>query len=273
MSGSPSSASGPIEDYLDELLVASRGHPRQVRSLLAEAEAHLHDAADAAQAEGLDRWEAERRAVAAFGPARPLVEADVAGQVVPLPRLVGDGFLSVLWLGSIGAIAVGASGVVAAVLGGLWGSRFLVTAPTSSDLTAASCARWLAHASTPSCARAALDDWTFETVGYRIALGVMGLIGFGLWVGLRRAAARRGLRGGLPALVVDTVGAVCFGVAGLWLAGMGVDALAVSSGHGAGQWLSAAPLSLALAGVFAWRLLGDLRTPGPPSAASLDWAG
>ena len=33
-----------VEDYLDRLLVALNGSPRQVRHNLAEVEAHLHDA-------------------------------------------------------------------------------------------------------------------------------------------------------------------------------------------------------------------------------------
>jgi hypothetical protein len=39
---------------------------------------------------------------------------------------------------------------------------------------------------------------------------------------------------------------------------MGIDALAVSSGHGAGQWLSAAPVALAAAVIFGIRLVRDI---------------
>jgi hypothetical protein len=42
---------------------------------------------------------------------------------------------------------------------------------------------------------------------------------------------------------------------------MAVDAVVVASGHGAGQWLSAAPVALGLAAVFALRLIRDLRAP------------
>jgi hypothetical protein len=50
-----------------------------------------------------------------------------------------------------------------------------------------------------------------------------------------------------------------FGAAGVWTLGLGVDAIAVSSGHGSGQWLSAAPVALLAAAVFGLRLLGNLR--------------
>ena len=87
------------------------------------------------------------------------------------------------------------------------------------NLRRSDCARWLSG--TPrlqSCAQAALDDWA----------------------------------------VVDTIPTTLFGIAGLWLAGLGIDALIVSSGHGAGQWLSAAPVALAAGLVFGLRLVRDV---------------
>ena len=261
----PTPAGTPIEDYLDELLVASTGDPRQVRSLLAETEAHLHDATAEGMANGLDRVDAEREAVSRFGSVYEIADGERRRETVPTRLLVRDSVLSGLWLGSIAAVAVGLTGVIAAVLGGLWGSRFLVDSPTTHDLTASSCASWLAHATTDNCARAALADWSFETVGYRLAFGLVGVVGLGLWVGLRRRASRTGGSASLPAAVIDTIGALSFCVAGFWLTGMGIDALAVSSGHGAGQWLSAAPVALALGAVFAWRLFNALRNPNKPS--------
>ena len=48
----------------------------------------------------------------------------------------------------------------------------------------------------------------------------------------------------LPTIVIDTIATVGFAVSGVWLTGMGLDALLVNSGRGAGQWLSAAPVAL-----------------------------
>ncbi len=72
--------------------------------------------------------------------------------------------------------------------------------------------------------------------------------------------ARRRLRlwKPLPVTVVDTVATTLFAAAGLWLTGLGIDALIVSSGHGAGQWLSAAPVALTGGLVFGLRLVKDL---------------
>ena len=62
----------------------------------------------------------------------------------------------------------------------------------------------------------------------------------------------------LPAIVVDTIATTVLAVSGVWLAGYGIDALIVSSGHGAGQWLSAAPVALTAALVFGLRLVRDI---------------
>jgi hypothetical protein len=46
----------------------------------------------------------------------------------------------------------------------------------------------------------------------------------------------------------------------VWTLGLGVDAIAVTSGHGSGRWLSAAPVALSAAAVFGLRLLRNLRS-------------
>jgi hypothetical protein len=68
----------------------------------------------------------------------------------------------------------------------------------------------------------------------------------------------------LPALVVDTAAFVLFLLAGLWTLGAGIDAVVVAAGAGSGQWFSAAPVALAAALGFGWRMLHDLATPTPP---------
>jgi hypothetical protein len=64
----------------------------------------------------------------------------------------------------------------------------------------------------------------------------------------------------LPPSVTDTIAVTAFGAAGLYTLWLGIDALITSSGRGWGQWLSAAPIALVAAGVFAWRLVDDLRS-------------
>ncbi|WP_063842794.1 permease prefix domain 1-containing protein [Sphaerimonospora mesophila] len=59
---------GPIDVYVAALRSALRGPGRVKRDLLAEARDGLLDAAEAYECDGLPRAEAERRAVADFGP-------------------------------------------------------------------------------------------------------------------------------------------------------------------------------------------------------------
>jgi hypothetical protein len=252
---------GAIDRYLDELFVElRRSAPRDARSLLSETESHLRDTADASVLAGMAREDAEVDAVTRFGAASQLAARDRRRS---RPELVRGIAVSGWALGSIGAVAVGISGIVAGVMRLAGASNaFIAGNQSTSHLGAADCARWLAgypHAAT--CAQAALDDWAWETVGYRIALGVLGLAALGVLLVARRrwSAARAWMP--LPNTVVDTVSTTVFLGAGVWLAGLGVDALVVRSGHGAGMWLSAAPVALAVGAVSGLRLVRDLTQP------------
>lgn len=249
----------PIERYLDELFLALRTNaPRDARSLLSEAEGHLRDAADEAEGTGLSRAEAELAAIERFGDAHRIAAIDRHRTAThTLTRIALSGW----WLGSLGAIAVGASGAVAGLMR-LFGASTVFIAGTRSttNLGAADCARWLAgdpHAHT--CAQAALSDWTAEIIGYRIAFGVLGCLA----LAALRIARRRSLRfrtwSALPDAVVDTIGTTIFGIAGVCLTGLGIDTLVIGGGRGAGLWLSAAPVALAGGLVFGLRLVRDIQ--------------
>ncbi|HEX3623404.1 MAG TPA: permease prefix domain 1-containing protein [Acidimicrobiales bacterium] len=262
----------PIDAYLDALLVALRSTaPRHARQLLAEAEAHLRDAADDAVAAGMTRADAEADAVRRFGPVGGVAAAEQARRPATVGAVVRQCVASGWFLGAVGAIAVGISGAIAAVLGVVGGDRFLADNP-GRLLSPADCTRWLALApSASNCHQAAITDWAGETVFYRIAFGLVGLAALAVFVVARGRLSRRGRWIALPATVVDTVAVTAFGASGVWLLGMGLDAVLHASGHGAGQWLSAAPVSLAAAAFFGFRLLRDLRSaPGPnPDAGAL----
>jgi hypothetical protein len=105
---------GVLERYLDalldELVVAWRGHPRQIRHQMAEAEAHLRDATAEGIARGLDEPDAEADAVARFGPMRALAAAEAQRRRRSMPQVVVDCLVSGWWLGALGALAVGVSG-------------------------------------------------------------------------------------------------------------------------------------------------------------------
>lgn len=249
----------PIERYLDDLFVElRRTSPRDARYLLSEAETHLRDAAEEANRNGLSQADAELAAVGRFGGAHQSAAEDRNRGRTPLVR----GLLVSAWsLGALGAIAVGVSGLVAGIMRLAGASnQFIAGGQSTANLSPSDCARWLSgYPHAHSCAQAALGDWAWETVGYRIAFGVLGLVAIGLLVVARRRWFRTRLWAALPATVVDTVAATLFGISGIWLAGLGIDALVVSSGHGAGQWLSAAPVALAAGLLFGLRLMREVR--------------
>jgi hypothetical protein len=81
----------PLEVYLDRLLVAATGTPREIRRALAEAELHLHESAAELEASGLSYDDARAEAVRRMGPVEAAVDPEpVTHRVTPaLRRLLG----------------------------------------------------------------------------------------------------------------------------------------------------------------------------------------
>jgi len=259
-----SATDSPLESYLDELFVqVSTLHPRQARELMAEAEAHLRDDVEQGVASGLSEVEAEQVAISRFGSTSALASAEARRQPVPLTSVVRQVFSSALLLGAIGALAIGASGVIALAIRAFGGNTALATVPPGRILSSADCARWLAaNPTAPNCRSAAISDWAAEIVYYRLAVGLLGVVALLLFLGLRRVSTVRRWAT-LPSSVMDTVALCLFAVAGLWTLGLGLNALATSDGDGSGQWLSAAPVALAAAVAYGLRLLADVRRSTP----------
>ena len=129
---------GPIESYLDALLSACAGlPPREVRRLLAESEAHLYDEVESLLCTGVRDSEAQERAVARFGPARAIAHAERDRSRVPLLAIARQIIGSAVLVGSIGAVAVGISGLLAAIFRAVRGARFVAGDPSSGALTGA----------------------------------------------------------------------------------------------------------------------------------------
>ncbi|MDQ6910990.1 MAG: hypothetical protein M3Z84_09465 [Actinomycetota bacterium] len=252
---------GPIERYLDDLFVElRRTSPRDARSLLSETESHLRDAADEAMCKGMSATDAENYAIGRFGGARNVAAADRNRGRGDLVRSI---IVSAWALGALGAIAVGVSGLIAGLMRLAGASNeFVAGSRSTANLSPSDCARWLSgYPHALSCGQAALEDWAWETVGYRIAFGAFGLLALGSFLFVRRRWSRVRGWAPLPSTVVDTIATTLFVAGSMWLAGLGIDALIVNSGRGAGQWLSAAPVALAIGLVFGFRLVRDL-SPG-----------
>lgn len=266
--GEPNSS--PLEDFLDELLIASAGAPpRETRHLLTEVDEHLRDAVSEAIARGLTQLEAERDAVGRFGPAAELAHQEAKRRSLPFGALLRAMIGSGLLLGGLAGVAMGFSAIVTAVMGAVGGKTFIVNISSHTYLAPSDCARWLANdPGAHTCYNAALADWASEAVVNRAALWVLGVVALVAYVFLRRRWSARHLVAALPRSVVDTVAFTVFGAAGVWLAAVGIDALAVSSGRGAGQGLGTAPAMLILGAVFGLRLVQDLRDPSTGDAAT-----
>lgn len=244
-----------IESYLDDLQVRLSGTPRQIRRTLREVEDHLHDATDEGIARGLDADEAQRQAVAAFGPAAGVARACNASTWQLLRSLAGQ---AVALIG-VALVAVGLSGAVAAVMVAAGSRVFAFADPPGTNYSAADCAHWLGqHPDADSCARAALDEAVSDGLLQRFAAGIVGVI---ILAAVAFLAQRRGtsLWALLTRPVAAIIGATAFGAAAAVLLGLGGNAVTVQSGYGAGQWFAAAGVSVVAALCFAAVALRRMR--------------
>ena len=246
-----------VEEYLDQLYTKLRGSPRQGRRLLAEAEDHLRQGVDEGLAGGLTLEEAQQHAVSSFGSVRAVVRAhDTRLRRVPGAAVLTDLVMSGWKLGSIGLLAVGASGLVAAAMNVIFGRSFVAAVTPGIKLPAASCQHWLSNwPGAHSCAQAYLLESSSDAVSLRIGAGLLGL----LLLGGYYLARRRGWSPGvLPDGFTPTIAVSLFGAAGLglaWLALMhGGGLVAVGGITGPGFYLSGAIVALVLAASYGLQL-------------------
>jgi hypothetical protein len=254
-------AAEPIEDYLDELMSCLRMPPRATRRLLAETEDHLRSAAEAAEQCGASRAEAERDAVLRFGSAARV--AAQAGDARRAGPVAAAGVL--LWSGvaliGVGLVAVGLSGILAAILNVIAGRRFVGALP--QGYSAAPCHHFLVvqpHAST--CAVAAVLENSHDAVALRLLAGLIGLalVGAAWWT--RRYLSRDPSFQRLLAAALSVVATLSFAVAAVVLLGMSADTAVNYGSQGVGWYLSGGLVSLAgalLAGARSWHHLRLIR--------------
>jgi hypothetical protein len=246
-----------VEEYLDELYTKLRGAPRQGRRLLAEAEDHLRLGVEEGLAGGLTLREAQEHTVSSFGSVRTVVRAhDTRLRRVPGAAVLADLVMSGWKLGSIGLLAVGASGLVVAAMNVMFGRPFVAAVAPGIRLPAADCQYWLhnwpgAH----SCAQAYMLESSSDAVSLRVGAGLLGL----LLLGGYHLARRRGWSPRvLPDAFTPTIAVSLFGAAGLglaWLAAMhGGGLVAVGGITGPGFYLSGALVALAMAAGYGRKL-------------------
>ena len=249
-----------IEGYLDQLLLELHGRATDVRRVLAETEEHLRDATSDGVAAGLSLDEAEAQAVARFGSPRAVARRfSSPGLRLPRPALAEMASALVLLL-AVGLLAIGASGVLSVAFRATLGDRFVAADLPGVTYTAARCRDFEEyHPEQPTCDRAAAAHHADEVETYRIAAGVLGAVVLAGWWLVRRRHRGEASVDWLPDEVVPLVGLILFGVAGAALGVQAANALALDPGNGgAGQWLSAAGVSLVVAAWFGRSLLRAL---------------
>jgi hypothetical protein len=259
----------PVEEYLDKLLLTVSGSAREVRHMLAEVEAHLHDAVSEEMAAGKSRPDAEAAAVARMGAVH-----EVAGRPIafsrPTAALLRRTALAGSLIGGVALIAVGLSGAVAWALAGVRGGTFLIAPFPPGSYTAADCARWLAgDPGTHSCVAAMTSDHVGEVILNSFAGGVLGLLVLAAHWWMRRRWQDRGTLTALPIGSAEAVGAILALLVAAGTVGRGINMELVQRGQGAGQMFALAAGALAAAGYFAARLyrLARPRTGQPRTAA------
>ena len=261
-----------IEGYLDQLLGHLRGSAHDVRRILAEAEEHLRDATAELVAAGASEEEAQRRATERFGNPRTVARR-FSARLAPVPPAAVAAELArvAVRLGGVALVAIGASGLVAELLGRLLGAGFVAGDLPGVTYTPSRCAEFLEYfPDAGGCEQAAaLHHWG-EVVEYRVAAGVLGLVILGAFLAWRRGQGGRppAYLGVLPDGFEAAVATSLYGLAAAVLTLEGLDALLVAGGDGAGQWLSAAVVALAMAVLYGVSLYRTMRTWGQGSAAS-----
>jgi hypothetical protein len=164
--------------------------------------------------------------------------------------------LSMILVGGIGLVAIGASAGLAGAMEAAAGKSFVAGDQAGVTYTPARCAdffEYFPHAA--SCEAAATDHHYDEVISYRAAAGVLGLLVLAGYAVIRRR--RGGSVGMLPDGFVATIGATVFGIGGGLLVVQGVG-LMTAGMDGAGNALSGGIVGVMVAAGFAVQLYRSL---------------
>jgi hypothetical protein len=248
----------PVGQYLGQLRAGLRVAPQEAELILAEAEDHLRETAASGLAAGLTEREAQEAAISAFGSVRAVIRAHASrpGSLVKgrtVTAVLGDLFMAAWKLGAVGLTAIGASGLVVALMNHALGPAFTGQAPAGVTFSRAVCAYWMAAwPDAHSCAQAAMLESSSDNVVLRVAAGIAGVALLGAYAVVRHLLRRSGRGPAVPLAGYFPLLATCvFAAGGLGLALAQLTGFTVTGGPGA--YLSGAIVSLAVAGCYAGR--------------------
>jgi hypothetical protein len=157
-------------------------------------------------------------------------------------------------LAAIGLLAIGLSGLLAGLLGILFGEAFVAGDAPGVTYTQARCADYFEYEpGSRTCEQAATLHHYGEIVDYRIAAGILGLLVLLAYL----LARRRGWTATphLPESFASTVGASVFGLAAAGLLLQSLNQFVVGETAGMGGYLSGGFVSLVVAFSFGLSVL------------------
>jgi hypothetical protein len=224
----------PIEAYLDQLLVALSGSPRDIRRTLAEAELHLIDSAAELEASGLSCEQSRAEAVRRMGPAE--AAADPARVTLHLtPALRRRVALSLILIGGVGGLAIGLAGVLGLIVREIWGPAAIANAFPADSYTATDCDHWqAAEPAAHNCLEVMTALHASHYLLDTLTCGVLGLLAIVLYRRLRRSWSMPGRIGELFDLE-RLVGAAAAAVVAAVFIFRGVHTALVTHDNGVGQ--------------------------------------
>jgi len=251
----------PIEAYLDQLLLHLPGTARQVRHTLSEIEAHLRDARDAAVAEGLDDYAAVAIAVQRMGPVDGVVDnRGFRFRLTPARRR--RAVLATLFAGTVGGIAVGIAGIMAAVVRMIAGDNAIGIPFPTGAYSQSDCARWLAaYPTARDCVAAMTIDHANDFLLATAVIGFGGIVCLSMFLFLRRRWNSHAVAAVIPAFTEDAAAGLVALLGAVLLLAQGVDSILVTRGQGAGRWFCLAAAALGAAAVCAGRARSLSRQP------------
>jgi len=251
-----------VDGYLDELVEKMQGSGHDVRRTVSEVEDHLHESVDEGLSQGLTLEAAQHRAIERFGSPGIVARRFAAeeGRLLP-PSTLLHVALALGLVAAIGFVAIGVSGLLAAASGSVLGKSFVAGDAPGVVYTPARCAEFIEYyGKAATCGEAAIAHHYDEVVGYRLDVGILGLLGLGGWWLLRRVFPRMAGVKVLPDGFMATVGAAVFGAAAVFLLGPSALQLAFGDINGAGDLLTGGLVSLVVSAGFAVSLNRTLRS-------------
>ena len=211
-----------IDSYLDELLLALRGRPREARRLLAEVESHLRESIEAHVAAGLDELEATGEALRRLGP--PSAVAQGLPSQPAYRSLLSQLTEAALLVVSLLFLAAGAAAVPAALLG-LTADPGVVTGDRAGQVPAPGRCQQLLHMlAAPSCPQALAAHHLQEVVRDHLLSGWLGFLVLVAWWVLH--VHRRNRPAVLPAGFALTVCGTLLGIVAAFLLAIGIPDIA-----------------------------------------------